>query len=74
MSQWWGGGVKPNLIEKKNLIEIQIIGEGGFNLNIKCLIYLIMYGIPLNIYQILMNFQNLCLNSVILEGGFLQFL
>ena len=33
-----------------------------------------MYGIPLYIVQILMNFQNLCLNSVILEGGSFSFL
>ena len=32
-----------------------------------------MYGIPLYIVQILMNFQNLCLNSVILEGGSFSF-
>ena len=33
-----------------------------------------MYGIPLYIVQILMNFQNLCLNSVILEEGLPQIL
>ena len=33
-----------------------------------------MYGIPLYIVQILMNFQNLCLNLVILEGGSFSFL